>query len=260
MVGTVIAVIVLLFIGYQLFAIAKKRRTRVSSVPEAFPEQWKQILENKVGFYERLSATAKHRFEQRILELLKSVLITSVKTTIDDEDRLLIAASGIIPIFYLTETTYPNLREILVYPNNFGRDHQITGNDRRIAGMVGNGYMTGTMILSKSHLLSAFMNEKDGQHTPIHEFIHLVDGWDGQIDGVPEAILNQNSYLPWVEGIRQGLEDIRKRKSSLDSYGGTNPQEFFAVATEYFFENPKKLKQNHPEMYALMDELFHPTK
>ncbi|MEO0404406.1 MAG: M90 family metallopeptidase, partial [Bacteroidota bacterium] len=259
MLGTVIAIVVLVFIGYQVFAIAKKRSQRTSSIPEQFPEDWKQILEKKVGFYERLSPQEKSRFEQRILTLLKSVIITPVKTTIDDEDRLLIAASGIIPIFYLTETTYPNLREVLVYPNTFGKDHQVTGSDRRIAGMVGNGYMTGTMILSKSHLLSAFMNEKDGKHTPIHEFVHLIDGWDGEIDGVPEALLDKNSYLPWVAGIRQGLEDIRKRKSNLDAYGGTNPQEFFAVATEYFFENPKKLQQNHPEMYALMEELFHPT-
>ena len=35
----------------------------------------------------------------------------------------------------------------------------------------------------------------------------------------------------------------------LDSYGAKNPAEFFAVATECFFEKPEAMLKKHPELY-----------
>lgn len=236
--------------------MAKKKRN--ARVPKEFPQPWRKILLNRVAFYRDLSQTNREKFEGRILEFLRDVVITPVDTSIDIEDKLLVAASGIIPIFYLTDHSYPNLREVLIYPNTFNLDHETQGHFRNVAGMVGNGYMQGTMILSKSHLIGGFMNSKDGQNTAIHEFMHLVDGWDGWIDGVPQSLMNKAAVLPWMEGVRQGMIDIKKRESKLDSYGATNPQEFFAVVGEYFFEKPQLLKTEHPEIYEMLQQMFRP--
>lgn len=213
---------------------------------------------NRVIFYHDVDQTNRQKFERRILDFLKDVVITPVDTTIDIEDQLLVAASGIIPNFYLTDYGYPNLREVLIYPNSFNLDHETQGHFRNVAGMVGNGYMQGTMVLSKSHLIGGFMNDTDGQNTAIQEFMHLIDGWDGWIDGVPQSLMDKASVLPWMEGVRQGMIDIKRRESKIDSYGATNPQEFFAVVGEYFFEKPELLKNEHPEIYEMLQKMFRP--
>lgn len=195
-------------------------------------------------------------FEGKVLSFLSSVVITPVKTSISDEEVLLIGAAAIIPIFHLEGSRYPNLEEVLVYPNAFDHDFSIKGKNKRIAGMLGTGFMNGTMILSKSHIYSGFMNPKDGNNTPIHEFIHLIDGWDGEIDGVPEALMKEPMLIPWLEAIRQGINDIRTNESRVDPCGGTNPQEFLAVASEFFFENPVRLEADHPEIYDLLEKMF----
>lgn len=256
MFGGILAVLVLLFVIWQVIYFVRRKKQRSELLPKTFPPAWTDFLVQRVAFFEGLSAEERKDFEQRILVFLSEVVITPVKTKIDDEDRLLIAASALIPIFYLGESTYPNLREVLVYPNAFDHDHQFRDRKGRIAGMVGNGYMNGTMILSKTSILGGFMNNKDAQNTPIHEFVHLIDAWDGDIDGIPNAILCQTSVIPWVDAIRQGIDDVRKNESSIDDYAGTNSAEFLAVSAEYFFEKPHKLQREHPEIYRLMKKMF----
>ncbi|WP_262712940.1 zinc-dependent peptidase [Hymenobacter radiodurans] len=52
--------------------------------------------------------------------------------------------------------------------------------------------------------------------------------------------------------MQREIEAIRDGKSDINSYAGTNEAEFFAVVTEYFFEKPEKLQENHPELYQLL--------
>lgn len=256
MFGALLAVLVLLFVLWQVIYFMRRKKQRAALLPKTFPPAWTQFLVQRVAFFEKLNAEQRKDFEQRVLIFLSKVVITPVKTRIDHEDRLLIAAAALIPIFYLGESSYPNLREVLVYPNAFDHDHQFKDRKGRIAGMVGNGYMNGTMILSKTSILGGFMNNKDAQNTPIHEFVHLIDAWDGDIDGIPNVLLDQSAVIPWVDALRQGIDEVRKDESSIDDYAGTNSAEFFAVSAEYFFEKPQKLQKEHPEIYRLMKKMF----
>ena len=46
------------------------------------------------------------------------------------------------------------------------------------------------------------------------------------------------------------------QETVLDTYGAQNPAEFFAVATETFFEKPDRLQEKHPALYAQLKEFY----
>jgi hypothetical protein len=90
----------------------------------------------------------------------------------------------------------------------------------------------------------------------IHEFIHLIDKDDGSIDGIPE-ILIQNAYVaPWLELIKNEMDEIVKGKSGINPYAMTNNAEFLSVVGEYFFDNPDKFKKKHPNLYDYLKTIF----
>lgn len=109
------------------------------------------------------------------------------------------------------------------------------------------------MVLSRPALHYGFKNHKDKKNVGIHEFAHLIDMADGDCDGFPERFSEYGFFQPWANFVERKIADIHANRSNIDSYGATNPQEFFAVATEYFFERPKMLKKKHPVLY---DELM----
>ncbi len=221
-----------------------------------FLPAWRLILTQNVAFYNSLDETGKTQFEADILHFLSRTRITGIDTTIDDTDRVLVAASAVIPIFAFPHWRYTTISEVLLYPNAFNANFETAGKERMIMGMVGDGPMNGTMILSKQALRVGFSNDTDKHNTAIHEFIHLIDKMDGATDGIPENLLDKKYVLPWIDLIRKEIELIKKRKSDINPYGATSQTEFFAVAGEYFFERPEQLKLNHPELYELMTHVF----
>ena len=118
-----------------------------------------------------------------------------------------------------------------------------------------NGYMEGKMILSKPALKHGFKNESDKKNTAIHEFVHLIDMTDGSIDGIPSLLLEKQYSIPWIDLINKKIDEIYDGESDINPYGGTNRAEFFSVVSEYFFERPKLLERNHPELYDLLSNL-----
>lgn len=222
----------------------------------AFSKEWRIVLTNKVVFYNALSADEKSRFEFRMQEFLLNCRITGINVDVDVTDEVLVAASAVIPIFEFPEWKYTNLSEVLLYPGSFNEKFQTSGADTNILGMVGTGYMEGKMILSKPALHLGFVNEFDKKNTAIHEFVHLIDKMDGVVDGLPSILLERQYAIPWMDLINKKIEEIYEDKSDINPYGGTNKAEFFAVASEYFFERPKLFAGTHPELYKLMSEVF----
>ena len=222
----------------------------------AMPTGYKSILEEMVPFYAQLDEEKKKEFEERVEHFLSAIKITGIRTTLEDQDRVLIAASAVIPIFNFPGWEYRNLHEVLLYPDSF--DHEFTqqGENRNILGMVGTGALNHMMILSQFELRQAFMNKTGKTNTAIHEFTHLLDKVDGEIDGLPEALLEKKYVVPWLQLMQKEMEMIRNDESDIDPYGATNESEFFAVAAEYFFERPKLLEEKHPELYALLSKIF----
>jgi len=215
------------------------------------------LLEKHVSYYRQLDSAEKERFENWINSFLLNCEITGVGVEVEDLDRILVASSAAIPIFGFPKwTQYPNLREVLLYPNTFAADTFATeGADRNVTGMVGWGYMNGKMILSKPALRQGFAQRGRG-NVGIHEFVHLVDKADGETDGIPEYLMDQQYAIPWIDLIRTKMEEIQEGDSDIRAYGGTSTTEFFAVASEYFFQRPHHFEKEHPELFAMMEEIF----
>jgi Mlc titration factor MtfA (ptsG expression regulator) len=144
----------------------------------------------------------------------------------------------------------------LLYPGAFNEDFNQGGADRPIAGMVGTGAMQHVMIITKWQLRQGFINSNDARNTAIHEFVHLIDKMDGTMDGVPEIILERKYIDRWRNMMDSTIRQMKKDGSDIDMYGTTNPAEFFAVISEYFFEQPDLLKTNHPELYEMLGRIY----
>ena len=245
-------IIVVLFLLFVFRKGIKKQPAAIAVAPAGF----KEILTEQVPFYKQLSPENKAVFESRALQFLAQVRITGVKTQVEDLDRVLISASAVIPIFNFPEWEYINLHEVLLYPDSFDHDFAQQGNGRNILGMVGSGAMNHIMILSQHELRQAFINKTGKDNTAIHEFVHLLDKTDGEIDGIPEALLDKKYIVPWLQLMQHEMNLIREDESDINAYGATNESEFFAVAAEYFFERPALLQQKHPQLYELLEKIF----
>ncbi|MGN6800930.1 MAG: zinc-dependent peptidase, partial [Ginsengibacter sp.] len=92
--------------------------------------------------------------------------------------------------------------------------------------------------------------------TGIHEFVHLLDKEDGAVDGLPEALLNRKHNGEWLKLMDENIELIIQQRSDISTYASTNKSEFFAVISEYFFNQPQLFKKNHEDLYRLMCLIF----
>jgi hypothetical protein len=234
---------------WMFFRKNKRRRKHFSAA-------WRKILLEEVKFYRDLSVADRDTFEQMILHFLEKVTITGVETTIDDKDLLLVASSGVIPLFEFPSWEYCNLNEVLLYGSQFNQEYQTSGKERNILGMVGSGAMNRMMILSKPALHQGFKNHNSKMNVGIHEFIHLLDKSDGEIDGIPEVIMEQQYVIPWLKLMHEEINDIKAGKSDINPYGATNQAEFFSVVSEYFFKRPLLFQKKHPELFDLMEKVF----
>ena len=246
--------IFLLFIAFLVYVFLKK----YSRKTEPFPKHWHEILIEEVKFYRQLNASEQKRFQNRMMQFLSETYIDSVQFELEELDKILIAASAVIPVFSFTEWHYTTLTGVIVYPDHFNEDFQFSdrSKSKRIAGVVGTGRLEKKMILSRKALHHGFKNDNDGRNTAIHEFVHLIDKMDDNVDGIPEILMNEPNTIPWLNLIHMEMEAIAKKDSKLRAYGATNQAEFLAVASEYFFENPERLKKKHPELYQMLAQKF----
>lgn len=219
-------------------------------------DRFKAVLRSKVAFYNALSNQEQQEFELRSREFLLNTKVTGINTKVNYEDKVLVSAGAIIPIFAFKDWRYNHLDEVLLYPSTFNQDFEQNGDKRNVLGMVGGGSLSNKMILSKNSLRHDFSAHNDSSNTTIHEFVHLIDKEDGVIDGVPKALMKYPEVLPWIDLMKRKVNEIKSGESDIKSYGGTSLTEFLPVASEYFFENPKSLKEKHPELYESMSKIF----
>ncbi|RYE01748.1 MAG: zinc-dependent peptidase [Sphingobacteriales bacterium] len=250
----VLTILAIILIAGSL--LLRKKQTTTLQAATPISDEYRQLLQQQVPFYHELSAEQKIQFENRMQQFLARVRITGVNTTVESIDRVLVAASAIIPIFAFPGWEYRQLNEVLLYPDSFNQDFEQEGMGRDTLGMVGSGAYQNVMILSQHQLRQDFLNKTGKGNTAIHEFVHLVDKTDGSVDGIPEFILNRKYVVPWLELMHKEIKRIMSNRSDINPYGATNQAEFFAVVSEYFFERPDLLHQKHPELYELLSAMF----
>ncbi len=243
--------VVLIIIVFQ--TVGKKKLIKDNSISSAYIIA---VLEEKVSIYSGLNIACKQVFLDRIVYFLSTTRITGEKgADITDEDKVFVAASATIPLIHYDSWAYNNLDEVILYPDYFDERFSMEGTDRNIAGMVGTGALNRKMLLSLPALRRGF--SKGGEsNTAIHEFVHLIDKADGEVDGIPEYIIPKDLVQPWLKEMHKAIREIREGKSDIDSYAATNEAEFLAVLSEYFFKRPKALKEDHPALYRLLDDMY----
>jgi Mlc titration factor MtfA (ptsG expression regulator) len=222
-----------------------------------FKRHWRAILLEEVDYYSNLTPEERTRFERDILIFFSKVRLTGVDTKINENDKLLIASSAVIPLFGYPGSSFDNLSEVLVYKGRFNHDYETEGNNgRNILGMVGDGHMNRHMILSKSALRNGFDKKHNSHNVGIHEFVHLLDKADGNTDGVPKFVLRSKEIQPWLEVVHGEIQNILDGNSIINPYGATNEAEFFSVASEYFFMRPSLLNTHHPLLYDTLKRIY----
>lgn len=244
--------ILLVFLVVALYLILRKRQRKFI----VLSKEDRKLLAENVDFYKALNKKQKQRFELKLSDFLANVAIEGVGTEVTALDRVLVGASAVIPIFGFNDWKYQNLGTVVLYPDTFNKDFEFAAGDRNILGMVGDGYMNGQMILSQSALRHGFSKSAGNSNTGIHEFVHLIDKSDGATDGIPQHLIKHEYVMPWVKMMHQEIRKIDDNRSDINPYATTNEAEFFAVVSEYFFENPERLKDRHPDLYANLSRIF----
>lgn len=243
--------------GIAFYWIRRKTRRRMKVIARPFLDVWEATLQTHVEYYRSLAPERKVRFQNLMKVFLDEVDITGIRTDVDDSVRALVAASAVIPIMGFDDFEYSGLGEVLIYPNSFDEQYQTDRSaDANTLGMVGVNHLSGVMILSKPSLIAGFDNKNDKRNVGIHEFSHLVDKEDGEVDGVPPTI-DATTLDPWVKWVGEELKRDTGDSEHIDDYAYTNEAEYFAVLSEYFFEAPATLEKKNPKLYQMLRKMYH---
>jgi Mlc titration factor MtfA (ptsG expression regulator) len=245
----------ILIFGFILY-VARKRSQLNAALNAPFPEQWRTIISKNLPPYRNLSLELKEQLHQYIkLFLFKKNFEGCGGLEINDEIRVTIAAQACMLLLNRKTNCYPRLTSILVYPNAYVTGQKgLFGDHQEESVRLGESWVHGTVVLSWDSVKTGAANFNDGQNVTMHEFAHRLDQADGTGDGAP-ILEHSSAYASWARVLSKEYEQLqrsagkKRRKTVLNKYGATNPAEFFAVATEAFFEKPKSLMNKHPELY-----------
>ena len=214
------------------------------------------FLAHSVSFYQTLNEDEKLHFERCCLLFLSSTEIIGQGIDVERSDELLVAAGSVILAWGFEHWHYVNVDTVFLVPASFNDNSEFGKRDSNIQGLVGTHHLQGKMIISKPALHAGFKNDNDKRNVIIHEFAHLIDMADGDVDGFPEELMSSSFALPWVDFVTKKISDINKGKSNIRRYGATNHAEFFSVSTEYFFERPAMMRKKHPKLYQALTEFY----
>jgi MtfA peptidase len=246
------------------------RRKKLLNAP--FPPAWRHILEARVPLYSRLPEA-----DRRELQSLIQVFMAEKNfegcggLVITDEIKLCITAQACLLLLHRRTDYYRALRSILVYPSKYYTRtvRHLEGGVVEERGVVrlGEAWHIGAVVLAWDAVCAGMADPEVGTNVVLHEFAHLLDFEDGHTNGTP--LLDDTKWQwagktrrsSWTETLTGEFERLRAKTQKgeeiyLNVYGTTNPAEFFAVATESFFEFPHKMKSESPKIYDELKQFY----
>ena len=246
-----------------MFGFKKHRREKLRQTP--LSQSWISVLKTNVPLYNRLPFADQVELGGHIQVFLAEKIFEGCRgLEITDEIRLTIAAQACILLLHRQTDYYPGLTSILVHPQAYLATHrQHLGSGVIIEGdevRLGESWHRGSVVLSWEDVKRQSLGHNNAQNVVLHEFAHQIDIAGGQGDSSP-VLQQAASFAQWVSTSQENYEQLcadvgADRPTVLDDYGTTNPAEFFAVATECFFENPHQLRQYHPQLYNELKEFY----
>jgi MtfA peptidase len=247
----------LVAVGLLAWAVPRWRLRRALARPLAAGEL--AVLERNVEQYRAMDAAQRTRLERLVRRFLhEKTFVGCAGLEITEEMRLTIAGQACLLLLGARgEAVYPTLNAVLVYPGAFLAPRRqvdeagVVTEERQ--DLLGESWGDGRVILSWDHVRRAGMETPPSHNVVLHEFAHQLDSESGSTNGAP-YLGSAERYRSWSEVLSRDFAALRHdawfgHEDVLDHYGATNPAEFFAVATEAFFEQPHRLAARHPALY-----------
>jgi Mlc titration factor MtfA (ptsG expression regulator) len=241
----------------------RRRRLRLRATP--LPPDWPGIIDRNAPFCAALSEAERSELQGHIRVFLAEKHFEGCNgLELTDEIRVTIAAHACRLLLHRDADIFPRLATVLVYPTAYiARAVEPLGGGAVLEGeqvRLGEAWKDGVAVVSWDDLRATIAGRNPGRNLILHEFAHILDMEDGASDGTP-ILASREHYASWVAIMDDEYAQLRRdwhlgRYSVLDHYGATNPAEFFAVATEAFFEKPTVLARRHPELYAELRRFY----
>ena len=258
--GAAVGLVLALFVARHV--LWHMRRKRLLAMP--FPDQWQQIITKNVPLYNRLPEPLREQlhglvrvfFAEKRFEGCAGLEIT-------DEIKVTIAAQAGMLLLNRKAALFSKLRTILVYPHTYVAKTASSAGGVSVEGRsarLGESWQNGPVVLAWDSVKGGTSNIADARNVVLHEFAHQLDQEDGVADGAP-ILEHRSRYVAWARVLGAEYEALQKkrrkgRRAVMSKYGATNPAEFFAVATETFFEKPRQMKKRHPELYDELKDYY----
>jgi Mlc titration factor MtfA (ptsG expression regulator) len=236
-----------------------KSRRREELRAEPLPTEWRRTIERNVPIVLRLPPADQQELYGHVqIFVAEKHFEGAGGLELTDEIRVTIAAQACLLLLHRDTDYYPLLKSIIVYPSTY-----VVPGEHSIGGGVweeGEDELLGhtsrklsALVLAWDSTLHGARDVRDGENVVFHEFAHQLDFESGDSNGTPLLGSNQQ-YASWARVLGAEYERLRRvsvegRPSVLDEYGAENPAEFFAVATEAFFERPVELRAKHAALY-----------
>jgi hypothetical protein len=241
-----------------------RTRRRQKLLEEPFPREWRDVLNHKVRHFQYLDPHQRARLEGFIQILTaEKDWVGGSGFQLTDEMKVAVAAYAGLMTLGLDEPYYfDRLKTIILYPGVYVPHHSRYENNSQFIPLtprLGEAWHRGPVILSWAEIGGPHQ-QRPGNNLVIHEFAHHLDGLDGNVDGTP-IIADRQQGRTWYrvtedEFQRLIVDAAHGQATLLDRYGASNRAEFFAVASECFFERPHALRDRHPELYKVLANFY----
>ena len=246
-----------------MFGFKRRRRQRIRQRP--FPAGWLEIIRRNVPYVRFLTPDEQSELQGHVQVFLAEKRFTGCGgLEMTDEIRVTIAAQACILLLHREGDYYPRMKSIFVYPHGYAAPNETVGPGGIVtaapAGRLGEAWYRGPVVLSWDDARRGAADVHDGHNVVFHEFAHQLDSENGGHDGAP-VLGRRSMYIAWARVLgreyAQLADDLEHhRRTVLDGYGASAPAEFFAVATEAFFEKPRALRRRHPELYEQLRAFY----
>jgi Mlc titration factor MtfA (ptsG expression regulator) len=250
--------VIVLFVTLPLLAIylwlaSKKplRRRRAADMPMAL--SWREFLFSHSAYYRGLDDEAKNKFERDIGIFLSDNNIAGIGgAEVAWQTRLLIGA-GVASMLHGRPEWEPPLPDgVTVYPGlSFDRNYQVEKGN-----IAGQAPERGPLLIAEESLKQGFANPRAGHNVLIHELAHFFDREQRKISARYPRLAGRWRSDSWADVLTREWREHLQHGSILPAYAALNEAEFFAVACEMFFENPRLLHAAHPELYEILRDFF----
>jgi Mlc titration factor MtfA (ptsG expression regulator) len=239
------------------------QRSKVKSMP--FKKEWRKIIQKRMPYFRQMPADLQLQLKDHIqVFLAEKNFIGCNGVKITDEIKITIAAQACLLILNRKTDYYGKLQTILVYPRAFIKEQQNINSDgvqyTNTQALAGESWDFGKVVLSWQDTVDGAQIPDDGRNVVIHEFAHQLDQENGKANGAP-MLDKDHSYQCWSEVFSAQFKILQQQALSgmpslFDHYGATNPAEFFAVASEVFFEQSRSLYQAYPSLYCQLKQYY----